>query len=60
MAIRAQQPVADRAGAVSVGAVDVRPRRASRALRREGRLAYALLTPTLLVITETYARHNKG
>ena len=52
--------MADRAGAVSVGAVDVRPRRASRALRREGRLAYALLTPTLLVITETYARHNKG
>jgi multiple sugar transport system permease protein len=50
MAIRAQQPVADRAGAVSVGTIDVRPRRMSRALRREGQLAYALLTPTLLVI----------
>jgi multiple sugar transport system permease protein len=50
MAIRAQQPVVDRAGVVSVGTTDVRPRRMSRALRQEGRLAYALLTPTLLVI----------
>ncbi len=50
MAIRAQEPVADRAGTVSVGGVEVRPRRRSRVLRQEGRLAYALLTPTLLVI----------
>jgi multiple sugar transport system permease protein len=50
MAIPAQQPVADRARAMPVGAVDVPRRRASRVLRREGRLAYALLTPTLLVI----------
>ena len=49
MAIRAQEPVADRAGTVSVGGVEVRPRR-SRVLRQEGRLVYALLTPTLLVI----------
>jgi len=49
MAIRANEAVADRGGVVPVGA-SVRPRRASRALRREGRLAYALLTPTLLVI----------
>ena len=50
MAIRAQEPVADRAGTVSVGGVEVRPQRRSRVLRQEGRLAYALLTPTLLVI----------
>ncbi len=50
MAIRAQQPVADRAGAVAVGTADVLPRRRSRTLHQEGRLAYALLTPTLLVI----------
>jgi multiple sugar transport system permease protein len=40
----------DRAGVVSVGTTDVRPRRMSRARRQEGRLAYTLLTPTLLVI----------
>jgi multiple sugar transport system permease protein len=49
MAIRANEAVADRGGVVPVGA-SVRPRRASLALRREGRLAYALLTPSLLVI----------
>jgi multiple sugar transport system permease protein len=49
MAMRANEAVADRGGVVPVGA-SVRPRRASFALRREGRLAYALLTPTLLVI----------
>jgi multiple sugar transport system permease protein len=50
MAIRANEAVAaDRGGLVPVGA-SVRPRRASLASRREGRLAYALLTPTLLVI----------
>src|SRR6266850_2108598 len=49
MAIRTNEAVADRGGIVPVGA-RVRPRRASLALRREGRLAYALLTPTLLVI----------
>src|SRR6267142_6288635 len=50
MAIRANEAVtADRGGVVPVGA-SVRPRRASFARRREGRLAYALLTPTLLVI----------
>jgi multiple sugar transport system permease protein len=48
MAIRAQEPVAERAGVVSAGTMDVR--RMSRALRQEGRLAYALLAPTLLVI----------
>ena len=49
MAIRADEAVADRGRVVPVGA-SVRPRRASLAMRREGRLAYALLTPTLLVI----------
>ena len=49
MAIRADEAVADRGGVVPVGA-RVRAPRASRTLRREGRLAYALLTPTLLVI----------
>ena len=49
MAIRANEAVADRGGVVPVGA-SVRPRRVSFARRREGRLAYALLTPTLLVI----------
>ena len=50
MAIRANEAVAaDRGGLVPVGA-RVRPRRASLALRREGRLAYMLLTPTLLVM----------
>jgi multiple sugar transport system permease protein len=48
MAIRAHEPVANRAGAVAVGTTDLRPR--SRVLRQEGRLAYLLLTPTLLVI----------
>jgi len=42
--------VADRPGVVPVGSADVRPRRKSLALQREGRLAYALLTPTFLVI----------
>jgi hypothetical protein len=50
MAIRAQDPVADRAGVVAVDAPDVRPRRMSRSLRQEGWLPYALLTPTSLVI----------
>src|SRR5262245_52888701 len=50
MAIRAQEPVADHTAAVSVGSVQVRPGRTSRTSRREGRLAYAMLTPTLLVI----------
>jgi multiple sugar transport system permease protein len=50
MAIRAQEPVADRTGAISVGTVHVRPREKTFARSREGRLAYALLTPTLLVI----------
>jgi len=49
MAIRTQ-PVADRAEVIAVGTTYVQPRRASRALRREGQLAYALLTPTLLVV----------
>jgi len=50
MAIRANEAVAaDRGGLVPVGA-RVRPRRASLARRREGRLAYMLLTPTLLVM----------
>jgi len=49
MAIRANEAVADRGGVVPVGA-SVRPRRTSLVLHREGRLAYALLTPTLLVI----------
>src|SRR5258705_2219588 len=49
MAIRADEAVADRGRVVPVGA-SVRPRRASLALRGEGRLAYALLAPTLLVI----------
>ena len=49
MAIRTSEAVADRGGVVPVGA-SVRPRRVSFARRREGRLAYALLTPTLLVI----------
>jgi multiple sugar transport system permease protein len=44
MALRAHEAVAD----VPVGVA--LPRRTSFALRREGRLAYALLTPTLLVI----------
>jgi multiple sugar transport system permease protein len=50
MAIRAQEPVADRTGAISVGTVHVRPREKTFARSRQGRLAYALLTPTLLVI----------
>jgi ABC-type sugar transport system permease subunit len=49
MAIRADDTVADRGGVVPIEA-RVRAPRASRTLRREGRLAYALLTPTLLVI----------
>src|SRR5712664_261910 len=49
MAIRTQ-PVADRAEVIALGTTYVHPRRASRALRREGQLAYALLTPTLLVV----------
>jgi multiple sugar transport system permease protein len=44
MALRTHEAVAD----VPVGVA--LPRRPSFALRREGRLAYALLTPTLLVI----------
>jgi ABC-type sugar transport system permease subunit len=50
MAIGAQDAVANRDGVVPVGTARVRPRSTSLALRREGRLAYALLTPTLLVI----------
>src|SRR6185436_12643826 len=50
MAIRAHDAVADRPGVVPVGSADVRPRRRSLTLKREGRLAYALLTPTFLVI----------
>ena len=48
--LRAHDAVADRPGVVPVGSADVRPRRSSLTLRREGRLAYALLTPTLLVV----------
>ena|SRR5215831_9671740 len=51
MAIRAHDAVADRPGVVPVGSADVRPRRRSLTLRREGQLAYVLLTPTLLVIS---------
>jgi multiple sugar transport system permease protein len=50
MAIRAHDAVADRGGVVPVGSTDVRPRRRSLTLRREGQLAYVLLLPTLLVI----------
>jgi multiple sugar transport system permease protein len=50
MTIRAHDAVADRDGVVPVGSTDVRPRRRSLTQRREGQLAYALLTPTLLVI----------
>ena len=50
MAIRAHDAVADRPGVVPVGSADVRPRRKSLTLRREGQLAYMLLLPTLLVI----------
>ena len=50
MAIRAHDAVADRPGVVPVGSADVRPRRRSLTLRREGQLAYILLTPTLLVL----------
>jgi len=50
MAIRAHDAVADRPGVVPVGSADVRPRRKSLTLRREGQLAYALLLPTLLII----------
>src|SRR6266850_1283172 len=49
MAIRTNEAVADRGGIVPVGA-RVRPRRASLALRHESYLAWALLSPTLLVI----------
>src|SRR5262249_17992790 len=49
MAIRANEAVADRGGVVPIGA-RTQPRRASLTLRREARLAYALLTPTGLVI----------
>ena len=48
MAIRASEALADR-GRVAPVDVRVRPRGASRGLRREGGLAYLLLTPTLLV-----------
>ena len=50
MAIRAHDAVADRSGVVPVGSAEVRPRRKSLTLRREGQLAYALLTPTFLVV----------
>jgi multiple sugar transport system permease protein len=50
MAIRAHDAVADRPGVVPVGSAEVRPRRKSLTLRREGQLAYALLTPTFLVV----------
>jgi ABC-type sugar transport system permease subunit len=50
MAIRAHDAVADRPGVVPVGSADIRPRRRSLTLRREGQLAYALLLPTLLII----------
>src|SRR5262245_53445246 len=50
MAIRAHDAVADRGGVVPVGSTDVRPRRRSLTLRREGQLAYVLLLPTLLII----------
>ena len=50
MAIRAHDAVAERGGVVPVGSTDVRPRRRSLTLRREGQLAYVLLMPTLLVI----------
>ena len=50
MAIRAHDAVADRPGVVPVGSADVRPRRKSLTLRREGQLAYVLLLPTLLII----------
>jgi multiple sugar transport system permease protein len=50
MAIRAHDAVADRPGVVPVGSADVRPRRKSLTLRREGQLAYTLLLPTLLII----------
>jgi len=50
MAIRAHDAVAGRDGIATAGSAQVRPGRASLALRRERQLAYALLTPTLLVI----------
>jgi multiple sugar transport system permease protein len=50
MAIRAHDAVAGRDGLAAVGSARARPGRASLALRRERQLAYALLTPTLLVI----------
>src|SRR5262245_39058256 len=50
MAIRSHDAVAARGGVVPVGSTHVRPRRRSLTLRREGQLAYVLLTPTLLVI----------
>src|SRR5262245_63417490 len=50
MAIRAHDACADRTGVVPVGSADIRPRRRSLTLRREGQLAYVLLAPTLLVI----------
>jgi len=50
MAIRAHDAVADRPGVVPVGSADIRPRRRSLTLRREGQLAYVLLLPTLLII----------
>ncbi|TMQ19275.1 MAG: sugar ABC transporter permease [Candidatus Rokuibacteriota bacterium] len=50
MAIRAHDAVAGRDGIATVGSAQARPGRASLALRRERQLAYALLTPTLLVI----------
>ena len=50
MATRAHDAVADRDGVARVGGEAAQPRRKSLTLRREGRLAYVLLTPTLLVI----------
>ena len=50
MAIRANDAVANRDGIVPVGRALAPPRKMSLMLRREGRLAYALLSPTLLVI----------
>src|SRR6266850_2523647 len=50
MAIRAHDAVADRSGVVPVGSAEVRPRRKSLTLRREGQLAYSLLAPTFLVV----------
>src|SRR5947208_15944623 len=51
MSSRAHEAVAGRDRIVPVGGAQVRPRnRLSLTVRGEGRLAYALLTPTLLVI----------